>query len=206
MGRRRIGAVGKMGSQVAVIADRSRKVLLQQIHIAAGKQRLGQPWALGKTRLHQRYNALLVCSVIPIPRQFHQQIKPSRAMLVSSVGQPLHLRRSEPLQLPFASRRIYGKAGTRRCIQACLLRQHTILLIRLRVVAGVIVGVAQAAQLRHSQGRFSAHRRQLGARSQRVSAQRMPQQDLLEQLLRLLRLPQRGSHLRLCQLITGPAS
>jgi hypothetical protein len=62
--------------------------------------------------------------------------------------------------------------------------QRAILLLGLGVAAGVVVGIAQAAQFSHGQGRFGAHGRQLGARNQRLGTQRMSQQKLLEYLLR----------------------
>ncbi len=43
--RRRVLAAGKMSRQIAVVLDRRWIILLQQVHVPAGVERLCQPWA-----------------------------------------------------------------------------------------------------------------------------------------------------------------
>ncbi len=149
-------------------------------------------------------NALLIGGIVAVARQFHQQIEPARAVLVVGVGQRLHLRRSQPLQLQLAGGLGHGKAVAGRGIEARLARQNAILLGCLGVAPGVVVGIAQAAQLGHRQCRLGAHLRQLGARRLRLRAQGMRQQDVLESRFRRLLLAERELHLALCQLKAGP--
>ena len=66
---------------------------------------------------------------------------------------------------------------------------------------GLVVGVAQAAQLRHRQSILKAHCRQLGPRRGSLARQRMRQQQLLVERLRLPRLPHRIRHQPLRQLV-----
>ena len=85
MSRRGVLAAREMRSQVPVVLHRRRIVLLQQVHVPAGKQRLRQPWTRRKPVLHLRHNPLLIGGVIPIPRQFHQQIEPPRPVLIGRI-------------------------------------------------------------------------------------------------------------------------
>jgi hypothetical protein len=91
-------------------------------------------------------------------------------------------RPPRPRQIPLRARRIQARllASARYCSAAS-------------AYAGVVVGIAQAAQLRRRQARLGAHRRQLGARNLRLLAQRMAQQQLLEDALRLLASSQRNA-------------
>ncbi len=104
--------------------------------------------------------------------------------------------------------RSQAAAATAKPLRLCASRrglagQCAILLCGLRIAPAVIVGIAQTAQLGRRQAGLGAHRRQLGARSLRFRAQRVSQQQPLEYLLCLLRLPQRECHLPLRKLEAG---
>ena len=91
MRRRSILVAGKTRGQIAVILDRRGVVALEQVHVAAGKQRVGQPRAVGKPRFHLGDDALLIGGIVAVAGQFHQQIEAARAVFVVGVWQRLHL-------------------------------------------------------------------------------------------------------------------
>jgi len=81
--------------------------------------------------------------------------------------------------------------------------QSAVLFGGVGVVAGVVVGVAQAAQLGGSQAGFDAHLRQPGARAFCLGAERVAEQELLVQQLGLLGMPLEERHLGLRKLVAG---
>ena len=145
-------AVRKMRGQVAVILHRRRILAPQQIHIAAGIKRLGQPLALRKARSISA--TMLRCSSRSSRLRANSisRYKPPRAVLVLRVGQRLGLGVGQPLQLQLAGRRGHGKSRSRARHPARLPRQRMILLAGLLVAASVVVGIAQAAQLGGASG------------------------------------------------------
>ncbi len=191
---RGILVAGKPRGQIAIVLDRHRVVALQQVHISAGEERVGQPRAVGKPRLHLRDNLLLRVFIVATARQLHQQIKAPRAVLVGAIGQCRSLRHSQPLQLQLAGSFGDRKIVSCRRIQARLALQRLELLRRLIVPARVVIRVRQAAQFGDGQRRLGSRRRQLGSRCLRFRAQGMLQQNPLEGRFRGLLLAQRLLH------------
>ncbi len=88
--------------QLAVVLQCLAKILAQQIHVAAGIQRLGKPWTLRRLGLHLRDDALLRIAVILVAGHFHVEIHAARAGLVRSIEQMIELILIEALQLVVA--------------------------------------------------------------------------------------------------------
>ena len=196
-------AVRKVRGQIAVILNRRRILAPQQVRIAAVVERLGQPRTLREARLHFRHDAPLFVQIVAVAGHFHQQIKPPRAVIVRRVGQCFGLGRAQQLQLQVAGRRGHGKARAAGFVEACMARQRAVLLACLLVMAGVVVSVAQAAQLRDGQAALRAHGGEFCPCNLRLGGQRMSQQQPLEEALRLLLQPQRECRLGLRKLIAG---
>ena len=146
-----------MRGQCAVIPGCRSILAPQQIQIAAGVKRLGQPLTLREAGLQLCHDALLFVQITAIPRQFHQQVQPPSAVLILRVGQCFSLGLGEPLQLKVAGRGGHGKARAALCVEIRLPRQRMVLRARVGVMAGVVVGIAQAAQFGRGQAGLRAH-------------------------------------------------
>ncbi len=139
---------GKARGQLAVILDRRGVVALEQIHVAAGKERVGQPRAVRKSASPSRETICFCSAASSRSRASSINRSRRRAPFSSGVsGNARGLGHGQPLQLQLAGGFGHGKAVAGLSVEARLARQSPKLLGCLGVAAGVVVGVRQAAQL-----------------------------------------------------------
>jgi hypothetical protein len=157
----------------------------------------------GNRDFHLSHDLLLRIAVVAAAGQLHEQVEAACAVLVGRIGQGASLGFGEPLQLQLAGSFGGGKTGEGSGIEAWLARQHAELFRCLVVMAGVVVGVSQGAQIGDGQCGLGSRLSELGARDLRLRAQRMRQQYPFEGGLGSLLLAERLLHFALHQLKPG---
>ena len=104
--RRRVAAVREQLHQFGVVVDRLGCIVLQQVHVATGVQRLFQPSAGWEALDHLRDQRVMSRAVVLIARQLRQHIQLQRRGIVAGLGQLLDVARAHMFQLEVAHRRI----------------------------------------------------------------------------------------------------
>ena len=102
-GVRRLTGLGKARGEVTVVADGVGIILAQQVHVAAGVERFGEPGTGGEAGFHLIDDGLLGVAVVFVAGEFHQQIEAAGSGFVVGVGQAVELSRLRVLSFHWHS-------------------------------------------------------------------------------------------------------